>query len=295
MKKSKKTRRSFGQNVIAMVYDFDGTLTPLPMQEYTMLPELELSSKRFWEEVKKETKKTKADEMLTYMRLLIEKIEVKKTHLDKRKLQCLARNINYYPGVKTWFDRINNYVKEKSNNKVKIKHYIISSGLKEILEGIAIKKYFKRIYASEYFFDHHNVAKFPTIVINDTSKTQFLFRINKGIEDVTKSINEYMPESERAIPFSNMIYIGDGLTDVPSMTVVKMNSGFAIAVYKPNSSESLSVCKQLIKAKRINYFAPASYEPGKKLEKRMFLILDIIISTILFEKERFLFWSEVEN
>ncbi|MFQ5962880.1 MAG: HAD family hydrolase [Candidatus Scalinduaceae bacterium] len=295
MKKSKKTRRSFGQNVIAVVYDFDGTLTPLPMQEYTMLPELQLSSKKFWEEVKKETKKTKADGMLTYMRLLIEKIEEKRTHLDKNKLQSLAKNINYYPGVKTWFDRINDYVKEKSNDKVKIKHYIISSGLKEILEGIDIKKNFERMYASEYFFDHHHVAKFPTIVINDTSKTQFLFRINKGIEDVTKSINEYMPESERAIPFSNMIYIGDGLTDVPSMTVVKMNSGFAIAVYKPNSPKSLNVCKKLVKAKRINYFAPANYGPSKKLEKRMFLILDIIISKILFEKERFLFRSEVEN
>lgn len=296
MQRKKINRSFFKQNVIAIVYDFDGTLTPQPMHDYTVLPELGVSSRPFWDEVTKEAINTNADRMLTYMRLLIDKIEQNKVHLDKKKLQDLAKNIVYYPGVETWFNRINNYVKKKSSNKVKIKHYIISSGLKEVLEGINIKKSFNKIYASEYYFDHYEVARFPTLVINDTSKTQYLFRINKGIEDVNKSINEYMPESKRAIPFSNMIYIGDGLTDVPSMTVVKMNGGFAIAVYNPNSSKSLSVCKKLTKANRINYFASANYKSGNKLEKRVLLILDIIISKILFENEKYSFLKkEVET
>lgn len=296
MQRKKINRSFFKQNVIAIVYDFDGTLTPQPMHDYTVLPELGVSSRPFWDEVTKEAINTNADRMLTYMRLLIETIEQNKAHLDKKKLQKLAKNIVYYPGVETWFNRINNYVKKKSSNKVKIKHYIISSGLREILEGINIKKRFKRIYASEYYFDHYEVARFPTLVINDTSKTQYLFRINKGIEDVNKSINEYMPESKRAIPFSNMIYIGDGLTDVPSMTVVKMNGGFAIAVYNPDSPESLAVCKKLTKASRINYFEPANYKSGNKLEKRVLLILDIIISKILFENEKYSFLKkEVET
>lgn len=194
------TRQTFKQNTIALVYDFDGTLSPQPMQEYTVLPELGEDSSQFWKECTKEAKKHKADGMLTYMRLLIEKMESHHTHLDKKALRNLAKDIKYFPGVETWFDRINEHVREKSNGKVKVQHYIISAGLKEILDGIKIRKHFEKMFASEYYFDHHNAAKFPTIVINDTSKTQYLFRINKGITDINKSINDYMPEKERPIP-----------------------------------------------------------------------------------------------
>ncbi len=282
-------RQTFKQNTIALVYDFDGTLSPQPMQEYTVLPELGINANDFWLECKKEAKKYNADGMLTYMRLLIEKIEVKHSHLDRSGLRNLAKDIRYFPGVETWFDRINTHVREKSGGKVKVRHYIISAGLKEILEGIKIRKHFEKMYASEYYFDHHDAARFPTVVINDTSKTQYLFRINKGIEDINQSINEYMPESERAIPFSNMIYIGDGLTDVPCMTVTKNNGGYALAVHKPNSPESTSTCRELAKANRIDYFAPANYKKGKKLEKRVKLILDLIIAKIMFQKEQFAF------
>ena len=288
-------RLKFKQNIIALVYDFDGTLSPQPMQEYTVLPELDVSSSDFWDECKREADKHKADSMLTYMRLLIEKIEANHTHLDKKRLRNLAKDIKYFPGVETWFDRINNHVREKSGSKIKVKHYIISAGLKEILEGIKIRKYFEKMYASEYYFDHHDAARFPTVVINDTSKTQYIFRINKGIEDISQSINEYMPESERSIPFSNMIYIGDGLTDVPCMTVTKNNGGYALAVHKPNSPNSVSTCRELAKANRIDYFAPANYEKGKKLEKIVNLILDVIIAKIMFQKEQFSFWRDIEK
>ncbi|MGD9332705.1 MAG: HAD family hydrolase [Desulfobacterales bacterium] len=288
-------RKVFRQHTIALIYDFDGTLSPQPMQEYTVLPELGISPRAFWEECQQEARKYKADPMLTYMRLLTEKIEAQQTHLNKKKLRNLAKGIRYFPGVETWFDRINGHVKEASDGKVKIRHYIISAGLKEILEGVSIRRHFAQMYASEYFFDHHDAARFPTVVINDTSKTQYIFRINKGIEDIRRSINEYMPESERPIPFANMLYIGDGLTDVPCMTVTKNNGGFAVAVYKPRNPGSLTVCRKLARANRIDYFAPADYRAGKTLEKRVKLILDVIMARIMFHKEQFTFRREIEK
>ena len=288
-------KKIFKQNTIALVYDFDGTLSPQPMQEYTVLPEMGEDPAKFWQECSKEAKKLGADGMLTYMRLLIEKMEFNHTHLDRKALRKLAKDIKYFPGVETWFERINSHVRSISDGSVKVKHYIISAGLKEILDGIKIKKHFEKMFASEYYFDHHDAAKFPTVVINDTSKTQYLFRINKGVEDPNYSINEYMPEENRPVPFSNMIYIGDGLTDVPCMTVTKNNGGFAIAVHKPNSPKSISVCKDLAKGNRIDYFAPANYEKGKKLEKRVKIILDLMISKIMLEKEKFSFYREIER
>jgi 2-hydroxy-3-keto-5-methylthiopentenyl-1-phosphate phosphatase len=287
--------KRFKQNTIALVYDFDGTLSPQPMQEYTVLPEIGVSPQAFWEECQREAQKYSADAMLTYMRLLTEKIEARQTHLNKKKLRDLAKGIRYFPGVETWFDRINQHVKTTSAGKVKIKHYIISAGLKEILEGIKIRKHFERMYASEYYFDHHDAARFPTVVINDTSKTQYIFRINKGIEDINRSINDYMPESDRPIPFENMLYIGDGLTDVPCMTVTKNNGGFALAVHKPRNPRSLSVCRKLARADRIDYFAPADYREGKILERRVKLILDVIMARIMFHKEQFTFRREIDK
>ena len=288
-------RKRFKQNTIALVYDFDGTLSPQPMQEYTVLPEIGISPQAFWDECQREAQKYNADAMLTYMRLLTEKIEARQTHLNKKKLRDLAKSIRYFPGVETWFERINQHVSATSAGKVKIKHYIISAGLKEILEGIKIRQHFERMYASEYYFDHHDVARFPTVVINDTSKTQYIFRINKGIEDINRSINDYMPESDRPIPFENMLYIGDGLTDVPCMTVTKNNGGFAVAVHKPRNPHSISVCRKLARADRIDYFAPADYREGKILERRVKLILDVIMARIMFHKEQFTFRREIEK
>src|SRR5690606_28152778 len=135
-----------------------------------------------------------------------------KAHLSREALRDLAAGIKYYPGVESWFERVNAYVSDKSGGTVQTRHYIVSAGLSEILEGISIKHHFTRIYASQYYFDHHEAARFPTIVINDTAKTQYLFRINKGREQALETINEYMPEDARPIPFQHMLYIGDGLT-----------------------------------------------------------------------------------
>ncbi|MSR14354.1 MAG: haloacid dehalogenase-like hydrolase [Gammaproteobacteria bacterium] len=285
----------FARGTLALIYDFDGTLTPQPMQEYTVLPQLGISPQAFWNEVNGEVRRTGGDSILTYMRLLVEKIEANKAHLSREALRRLARGIKYYAGVATWFDRMNRYVAAQSNGLVQAKHYIISAGLSEILEGISIKHHFERIYASQYHFNHHEVACFPTIVINDTSKTQYLFRINKGREAAGESINEYMPESERPIPFSHMIYIGDGMTDVPCMTVTKMYGGFAVAVHNPEHEKSIETCRELIRANRIDYYAAADYRAGRTLEKRVRTLLDIIVARSRFERERHQFMQEMSQ
>ncbi len=293
MTAARTPRRRFLQNTIALVYDFDGTLTPQPMQNYTVLPELGLSAQAFWQEVNEEVRRTGADQMLTYMRLLVEKVEQNKAHVTRADLRRLAAGVRYFPGVQDWFARVDRYVHERAGGAVRVAHYLVSAGLREILEGVSIKRHFTRIYASQYFFDHHERATFPTVVINDTAKTQYLFRINKGRERPLESINEYMPEQERPIPFPHMLYIGDGLTDVPCMTVAKKNGGFAIAVHRQADRDSLQVCRQLAAAERIDYFALADYRPGRRLERRVRVILDLIIARILFERERFAFRREL--
>ncbi len=297
MTKARATRRTAGafvRDTLAIVYDFDGTLTPQPMQEYTVLPQLGISPQAFWQEVNAEVRATGGDAILTYMRLLVEKIEANKAHLSREALRRLARSIQYYPGVAGWFERINAYVTNCSGGLVQTRHYIISAGLSEILEGISIKHHFERIYASQYHFNHHEVACFPTVVINDTSKTQYLFRINKGRETPGESINEYMPEAERPIPFTHMLYIGDGLTDVPCMTVTKKYGGFAVAVHNPASAASIETCRELVRAERIDYFAAADYRPGRILEKRVKTLLDLIIARIQFARERHAFLQTLD-
>ncbi len=188
----------FFQDTIALVYDFDGTLSPQPMQEYTVLPKIGVEPSQFWARVSREARETESDPMLVYMRHIIEALEVAKVDVKREDLAAMARKIVYFPGVTTWFSRMNAYVKKRSRGQAKVLHYLISAGQREILEGVSIRKHFKRIYASEYHFNHHGVATFPKFLVTDTLKTQFLFRINKGLEAVTESINEHMPEAKRA-------------------------------------------------------------------------------------------------
>jgi phosphoserine phosphatase len=283
-------KRTFTHNIIAMVYDFDGTLSPQPMQEYSVLPEIDVEPKKFWNEVSKQTEQTKAEPMLVYMRHLIEEAFRKEVDIKRNDFKRLGKEVKYFKGVETWFDRINKFVKEHGNGKVKIRHYIISAGLKEILEGVSIKKHFHKVFASEYHFDHRGIATFPKVLITDTAKTQFLFRINKGKEDILESINDHMPEQLRPIPFTNIIYIGDGLTDVPSMTVTRVGGGNSIAVYK-NSGKgektARSICRKLLMNKRANLIAPADYAKNGLLEKSVHLILKSVIANIDYERELF--------
>ena len=286
-----KARNRFIQDTIALVYDFDGTLSPQPMQEYTILPEIGMDGRAFWDEVDAQSVKLSEEPMLTYMRLLVEKTEKLDKHVGLAEFKRLGEHVKYFPGVETWFDRINSFVRENGAGRIKLRHYIISAGLKEILDGVSIKKYFHKIYASEYHYGTHKQPTFPKLLITDTTKTQFLFRINKGKEDLSESINSHMPPAQRPIPFENIIYIGDGETDVPSMTVTRQANGNAIAVYRDGrgarEKKSQTTCKTLLDAGRVNFVAPADYSESSVLEKRVHLLLRSVMARIEYERELF--------
>jgi hypothetical protein len=279
--------KSFFQNTIALVYDFDGTLSPQPMQEYTVLPKIGVEPARFWELVNREARETESDPMLVYMRHIIEALERERVDVKREDFAAMASAIEYFPGVASWFTRMNAYVRKRSRSRVKLQHYLISAGQKEILDGVSIRKHFKRIYASEYHFNHHGVATFPKLLVTDTVKTQFLFRINKGLEAITESINEHMPEAQRPIPFSNMIYVGDGMTDVPSMALTKKSGGHTVAVYDARSERQRAICVKLLEAGRADFVARADYRRSSKLARRVELLLDAIIADIAYRREAF--------
>jgi phosphoserine phosphatase len=279
--------KSFFQNTIALVYDFDGTLSPQPMQEYTVLPKIGVEPAAFWAMVNAEARDTESDPMLVYMRHIIEALDRARVDVKREDFAAMASAIEYFPGVTAWFERMNAYVKKRSKGAVKLQHYLISAGQKEILEGVSIRRHFKRIYASEYHFNHHGVATFPKLLVTDTLKTQFLFRINKGLELVTESINEHMPEAERPIPFANMIYVGDGMTDVPSMALTKKSGGHTVAVFDPRSEKQRAICVKLLEANRADFIAPADYRKASKLSRRVELLLDAIIADVAYRREAF--------
>lgn len=258
------------------------------MQEYTVLPEIGIKKgKAFWDAVEKEALRTGGEDIVTYMRLMIEMSEHKHYPVTPKVLRSLAKNINYYPGVPTFFSRLNKYVKTQFDINVILRHYIISAGLKEIISGTTIAKHFHKIFASEYHYDEYNKAVFPKVIVNDTLKTQFIFRINKGKEALHENINLHMPMASRPIPFQNILYLGDGLTDVPCMTVIRKNGGYALAVYKSGDSKGLRTCKKLLKAERVDFIAEADYRSKKELERLVKLLLDSMVEGIRYAKESF--------
>ncbi|MEC7864313.1 MAG: haloacid dehalogenase-like hydrolase [Pseudomonadota bacterium] len=273
------------QNKIAIIYDFDGTLTPKSMQEYTLLPKLGINSKSFWDTIVKEAKETGGETMMIYMRHLLDHAKNKNIKISKREFSKMGKDIQYYDGVIDWFKSIDKYVKKLSNGEVEIYHYIISAGHLEILEGISIKKYIKKIFASEYFYNSEEYAVFPKIVVTDTTKTQYLFRINKGKENLSETINNHMSEDSRPIPFDNMIYVGDGLTDVPSMALIKKEGGHSIAVYQKILKGQVEICKKLFKANRVDFIAEADFRKNSDLFKKTCLLLDYVVSKIRYTIE----------
>jgi 2-hydroxy-3-keto-5-methylthiopentenyl-1-phosphate phosphatase len=266
---------------MAIVYDFDGTLSPGNMQEYDFIPELQMSSKRFWAEVASKAKEKKADKILTYMHWMLEKAKSKEVRVLKANFRKYAKDVELFRGVKSWFKRVNKY---GAAQKISIEHYIISSGLHEMIDGTPIRGFFKRIFASAFLYDHHRVACWPAISVNYTTKTQFLFRINKGCLDLwdDTEINKYVPKSQRRIPFERMIYIGDGDTDVPCMKLVKDQGGHSIAVYKPHASRKKAL--SLIKQGRVNFVLPADYRKNTPLDRTIYLIIHKIADDVKLTK-----------
>jgi phosphoserine phosphatase len=276
-------KSGFDKKTIALVYDFDGTLSPKPMQEYGFLPKIGVKPEEFWAESNRIAREQGADSLITYMHLMYKKAKAAGVRIDREELVALGRGVQRFAGVETWFDEIADYVKLRAESRgIELRHYLVSSGLTEIVEGTSIYKRFHRVFASEYWFDPYDLP-YPKRVITDTGKTQYLFRINKGLEDLGQNINHHMPEGQRPIPFSNMIYYGDGETDVPSMAVMRKNGGHAIAVHTPGKDRAK--CVELFKAGRIDFLAPADYRRGSDLFKRTCLLLDRIIADIEVQEE----------
>ena len=271
------------KNTIALIYDFDGTLSPRPMQEYTFLPQIGEDPAAFWAEVNAFAKKHQADNLITYMHLMYQKAKAKGVRIDRADLVAQGRSVELFAGVPEWFAAIGDYVRLRAETPVVIKHYLVSSGLQEIIEGTSIYSEFAAVFASEYFFEAYDLP-YPKRVITDTGKTQYLFRINKGVEDLGRSINSHMPEAERPIPFAQMAYFGDGDTDVPSMAVMLKIGVYAVAVHPPGGSEAK--CIDLYRAGRVDFFAPADYRRSSELFRRTCLILDKIMADIRLQEER---------
>lgn len=251
---------------IAIVYDFDGTLAPGNVQEVEFIPKVGMNSKEFWDEVKALAKENDADETLMYMYYMLKKSKDANQSIKREAFKAHGESIIFYDGVLEWFDRINQYGKDCN---VLIHHFIISSANKEIIEGTKIASKFERIFASCFLYDTDGIAIWPAAAVNFTTKTQFLFRINKGSYDLSDSsmINEYVKMEERAIPFANMIYIGDGKNDVPCFRVVKDLGGMSIAVYKPNANNAKTKADKFIVDDRVHLTAPAKYTQDSKLDK----------------------------
>ena len=256
---------------LALIYDFDKTLSPKNMQEFHYISSLGFKdSKDFWAECSKEVKRCNMDSVLAYMMLMLKY----NNPLTKSKLIDEGKYIKLYKGVDTWFKRINAYGRKKG---IEVEHYIISSGIKEMIEGTKISKEFKKIYACSYSYDLNEEVKWPAMVVNYTTKTQYLFRINKGVLDETNDfdLNRSTPEEEKYIPFSNMVYFGDGLTDVPSMKVVKNNGGYTVAVYD-SISQKETLAQELKKDKRATFAFKADYSKDSKIEQAIKGIIDSI-------------------
>ena len=248
--------------VVAIMYDFDKTLCTKDMQEYTFIPNLGMTATDFWAESGKLSKDKKMDGILAYMYLMIDKARSAHIKIQREEFVKLGFDLELYNGVESWFDRINQIGEDLG---IKVEHYIISSGLREIIEGSSIYKHFKEVFACEFLYDENNVACWPKNAVNYTTKTQFLFRINKGILDISKDeeLNKYTPEDDRPVPFRNMIYIGDGLTDVPCMKLVKANGGYSIAVYTKGKRSKV---ESLIEHERVDFISLADYSEGSDLD-----------------------------
>lgn len=263
------------QPIVAILYDFDKTLSPRDMQDYAFIPGIQMTPEAFWEKCLQTMNGNQMDQILAYMLVMIQEAQKKAFPLSREVFRKLGSCVELFEGVDTWFSRINGYAAKKG---LAVEHYIISSGLKEIIEGTKIAGEFKRIYAAEYCYDESGEPIWPAMAVNYTSKTQFLFRINKGVLDVTqhRELNEFTPENKRRIPFRNMVYIGDGLTDVPCMRLVKENHGHSIAVYQGNEKELVN---RMLSQGRVDFVAPARYTETGEMEKILFLVMDQIAAT----------------
>ena len=269
--------------ILAIMYDFDKTLSTTDMQNYSFIPAVGMTPETFWGATGEFSKKTGCERILSYMYMMILKAREAGIKLTREFLRDCGKNIKYHPGVTTWFDRINKYGLEKG---IKVEHYLVSSGTKEILEGCSIYDKFTKVYGCEFYYEN-GVPVWPKLAINYTQKTQFFFRIAKGVKSLQDddSVNEKVKGKLR-IPYTNIVYIGDGMTDVACMTLVNKNNGYPIGVYTDANRAQVD---QIKADKRCRFVVKADYSADKDMEKVMKLIIDDVSNReTLAYKERML-------
>ena len=257
------------KTIVAFIYDYDHTLCTTDMQNYSFIPSLNIQPKEFWSKANDLTEEAQMDSLLAYMYLMIQESKRMNLPINREAFVQLGKDIQYFPGVESWFKRLDEYGKERG---VEVQHYIISSGNQEIIEGSSIYPYFKKVYACEYLY-RDGVAVWPKSVVNYTTKTQFLYRINKGVLEISENakVNASMPDEDKPVPFQNMVYIADGETDVPCMKTVRSNGGIAIAVYDKKKKKPAS---RLFNDGRVDFLCEADYSEGKQLDEIAKLIID---------------------
>lgn len=270
--------------VVAICYDFDKTLSPDDMQAQGFIQKLGYEIGDFWKKSNGFAIKNDMDQNLAYM-FTMKTESAGKVLFTKTELAKFGSEVNLFPGVEDWFERIRKYGEEKG---VIVEHYIISSGLKEMIEGTSIAKKgaFKKIYATSFYCDENGVAVWPAQVVNYTNKTQFLFRITKGVLDVNNAaVNDFFSESDLRVPFRNMIYLGDSDTDIPCMKLVKTRGGYSIGVFNPETNDRTKVYK-MTRDNRIDYFVPADYSENTELDTLIKTIIDKTVFNELLENKK---------
>jgi phosphoserine phosphatase len=261
--------------IMAIAYDFDGTLAPGNMQEHQFLPDIGMKPDEFWSEADAMAREHQADKVLVYMNLMLKKAKEHKVSVRIEDFKKRGKTIAFFDGVPGWFNRMNAYADAR---RVELRHYLISSGNHEIFAGTSVAKYFHAVYASKYLFDENGVAEWPALAINYTTKTQFLFRINKGAEDINDDakVNEFVPMEARPIPFENMVFIGDGATDIPCFRLVKEKGGLSVAVYPPKKKGGRDKANAYRQDDRVHAAVPANYTEGSDIDRIIKARIDLV-------------------
>ena len=267
------------QTTIALIFDYDQTLTPNYMQDEVLFPAFGIDSGKFWQRCAVLVREQGYDSELAYMKVLLDTLEFDRP--SNAGLRELGAKLTYYPGLPQMFEEFARglLTDEDVALGIHVEYYIISSGLKEVIDGSSLRRYVRAVFGCEYAEDNDGRISFPKRVISHTQKTQFLFRVNKGLLDLRTDVNDHMDDDLRPIPFENMIYVGDGPTDIPCFNVIRKQGGQAIAVYNPDdpTRAAFRKCYQLCAhTDRVRHIAPADFRSGSHLR----LLLDEMVSEI---------------
>ena len=258
------------KTIVAICYDFDNTLSTKDMQSFSFIPNLKMTASEFWGQANNFSKEHKMDGILSFTKFMIDDSKKAGIKLTKEYLNSLGKDVEFFDGVTTWFERINKYAESIG---IELEHYIISSGNREIIEGTKIFKEFKEVYGCEFLYDENGEACWLKNIVNYTQKTQYLFRICKGAYDMADEVTVNQRIKKHHVEFRNMIYIGDGLTDVPCLTLIKEKGGTSISIYKP---ETKDISVKLISEDRVNYACLGDYTENSQLDSLIKLILNSI-------------------